>query len=274
MEQILSLLKEIHFSENEAQIYLYLLKNPGQTVFQIAKDLHLSRSSIYATINSMYLRGFLLLENGVKDLYFAEDPEALLAQLSSAYQKNVTALKDLLKYTIKEEPREPYLNISGYFSVLGKIRTLLYGAEEEVYINTDMDIQQFDDAFSHLERKGVDVYIFSFKDFDYHRTNVHIYSHGFSSPNQSRMMLVIDLKQVLVANHNKSLNTWTGTLTKNQLMVSIITEHIHHDIYLLRLKNEMKTSIFNLYPSLFFNTKFERTIKTGGLQGFSNKKGS
>ncbi|MDO9628715.1 MAG: helix-turn-helix domain-containing protein, partial [Acholeplasmataceae bacterium] len=239
-------------------IYVHLLKNPGLTVFQISKDLHISRSSIYSMIDQMYEAGILLLENGNKDLYFAEDPNSLLDKLSKTYQKNIEDLKETMSTIDSGVNREPYLNIVGYFNILGKIRIMLYGAEVEVYMNTDLDLEQFDDCFSHLERKGVDVYIFTFRATDYKRTNVHIFSHQYKPAIQTRMMLVIDLSSVLVANHLIDRNEWMGTITKNDLMVRIITEHIHHDIYLLRLKNKVNQSIFELYPDLGISTKFER----------------
>ena len=258
MHQAIELLKNIHFSETEATIYIHLLRNPGLTVFQISKDLHLSRSSIYSIIESMYDQGILLLENGSKDLYFAEDPNTLLSKLSLSYQKNIDNLKKVISSIDSGVNREPYLNIVGYFNILGKIRTMLYGAEVEVYMNTDLDLEQFDDCFSHLERKGVDVYIFSFRDTSYKRTNVHIFTHSYKPTIQTRMMLVIDLSSVLVANHLIDRNEWMGTITKNDLMVRIITEHIHHDIYLLKIKNKMGQSIFELNPDLGITTKFER----------------
>ena len=258
MEKAIELLKSIHFTETEATIYVHLLKNPGLTVFQISKDLHLSRTSIYSTIDQMYEKGILLLENGSKDLYFAEDPNALLNKLAKIYQKNIDDLKKTISSIDSGVNREPYLNIIGYFNILGKIRTMLYGAEKEVYMNTDMELEQFDDCFSHLERKGVDVYIFSFRDTDYKRTNVHIFTHKYKPSLQTRMMLVIDMNSVLVANHLVDRDEWMGTITKNDLMVNIITEHIHHDIYLLRLKNKLNQSLFELYPDLGISSKFER----------------
>ncbi len=258
MEKAIELLKSIHFTETEATIYVHLLKNPGLTVFQISKDLHLSRTSIYSTIDQMYEKGILLLENGSKDLYFAEDPNALLNKLAKIYQKNIDDLKKTISSIDSGVNREPYLNIIGYFNILGKIRTMLYGAEKEVYMNTDMELEQFDDCFSHLERKGVDVYIFSFRDTDYKRTNVHIFTHKYKPSLQTRMMLVIDMNSVLVANHLVDRDEWMGTITKNDLMVNIITEHIHHDIYLLRMKNKLNQSLFELYPDLGISSKFER----------------
>ncbi len=264
MDKTIELLKKIHFSEHEARIYLHLLKYPGQTVFQISKDLHIARSSIYTIIQSMYERGILILEQGAKELYFSEKPESLLDVLNKDYQKNLNLLKKSLEHIEQPMDREPYLNLVGFYTILGKVRTLLYGAEKEVYMNTDMNLFDFDDAFSHLERKGVDVYIFSFAGSDYKRTNVHHYNQNLKREDATRLMLVVDLETVLVANYHKERNEWTATLTKNDLMVSIITEHIHHDIYLNKLYQKEGSSLFKTHPDLPIGTYFERvnTLKT------------
>jgi len=154
--------------------------------------------------------------------------------------------------------RQPYLNLIGFDNIIGKARTLLYEANDEVYMNTDLDISIFDDAFSFLEKKGVDVFIFSFQKHEYKRTNVFIYTYGFSPIRKTRLMLSVDLKSVLVSNYNKDRDEWTATLTKNDLMVQIITEHIHHDIYLQKLRHEVGSSLFQLYPDLVIHSKFEK----------------
>lgn len=259
MEQIIESLKTIYFSEQEAKIYLYLLENPGQTVFQISKNLHVSRSSIYPIIEKMKSDGILLLEFGPKELFYSEEPSTLLDNLSKTYQNNIQKIKDDLSQIKTGTERQPYLNLIGFDNIIGKARTLLYEASDEVYMNTDLDINLFDDAFAFLEKKGVDIYIFSFQKHDYQRTNVFIYTYGFSPTRKTRLMMTVDLKTVLVSNYNQIRNEWTATLTKNDLMVQIITEHIHHDIYLQKLRHKNGSSLFQLHPDLVIHSKFEKS---------------
>ena len=51
MKDTIELLKSVYFTENESMIYVFLLENPGQTVYEIAKNIRLSRSSIYGIID-------------------------------------------------------------------------------------------------------------------------------------------------------------------------------------------------------------------------------
>ncbi|QWB95394.1 hypothetical protein KHQ89_05395 [Mycoplasmatota bacterium] len=261
MEAIIKLLKDIHFSEHEAKIYVQCLKTPGITVFQVSKVLHISRSSVYATMEKMSEKGILLIEHGTKELYYSEKPEILLTKLNQTYEMQINQLKEALKEIPKEVEQEPYLNIHGFKNILGKARTMIYSAKSDVYINTDLDIHILEDALRFLEPKGVDIYVFSFQEQNFKHMGMKLYTHQYPSFNPSRLMLVIDNKEVLVANINKKSQTWSATYTKNPLMVSIISEHIHHDIYLLLLEQKYKKDLFQIYPDLEIGSKQEKKLE-------------
>lgn len=261
MEEITKLLTSIHFSEQEAKIYVQCLKTPGVTVFQVAKNLHLSRSSIYPVMNHMTEKGYLLLEQGEKELYYAETPETLFSNLNMTYNKHINDIKDAIHKIPIEVEQEPYLNIHGFNEIIGKARTLIYSAQSEIYLNTDLDMSLFDDAFKFQENKGIDVFAFSFQMQSVNYLNMHLYTRNFDPFDATRLMIVIDHREVLVANKNPLSGHWSATLTKNQLMVSIISEHIHHDIYLLKLDQKYKKDLFSLYPDLEIGSKQEKKVE-------------
>jgi len=264
METAINLLIKLNFTRNEAQVYYYLLENPGMTVYQIAKDLTLSRSSIYPIVEKLYHEGALLLENKDKDLYYAEDPSALLKNLSSNYENNIKVAKKALNSVSKKVERETYLNIVSYEALIAKAKSMLDNAQTEVYINTDIDPSVFDKEFQNLETRQVRVIFFSFKKTSYKRSNVEIYSHNYSFEGANRLMLVVDYQLVLVGNINLERDEWLGTYTNNPLMVRIISEHIHHDVYLLKFKLKLGTNLFEMHPDIFLDTMNEKGIKNGG----------
>ena len=83
IKTIVDKLKSLYFSEIEATIYVYLLQNPGQTMYQITTGCHLTKLQTVDAVENMVKKGILLLENGVKDLYYSEKPEDLLNQLKT-----------------------------------------------------------------------------------------------------------------------------------------------------------------------------------------------
>ena len=266
MEKLVQSLREINFTESEIQIYIYLLKNPGQTPFIVAKELHLNRSSIYQVMDEMVDAKKLVLEKNKKDLYYAEDPSVLLERSKKQFDSTFAYLMKELPQIKSETERQPYLNLVGYDEIIGKVRTMLYEAKDEVYMNTDLDLKLFDDSIGFLEKKGVDVFAFTFRESDYKRHNLHLFSHQYPIEKPSRIMLVVDQEQVLVANLHVERNEWMATYTRNALMIDIITEHIHHDIYLQMLRKKLGESIFILHPEISVGSKHERK----GRKAFRN----
>ena len=46
-------------------------------------------------------------------------------------------------------------------------------------------------------------------------------------------------------NQNNESCEWIASVTNNPLIVDIITEHIHNDIYLLKLRDRFGSEIYN-----------------------------
>ena len=57
-------------------------------------------------------------------------------------------------------------------------------------------------------------------------------------------MIVVDLKKTLIANSDDNIS-YHGTFTENRYLASIIAEHIHHDIYLLKLKKKYEKDLID-----------------------------
>lgn len=72
------------FTENQAKIYILLLKNPGISAGKIAKGLSIDRSFTYNIIESLMKRGlvyFSLVKKG--KIFFPEKPMKILEDLES-----------------------------------------------------------------------------------------------------------------------------------------------------------------------------------------------
>ncbi len=52
-------------------------------------------------------------------------------------------------------------------------------------------------------------------------------------------MLVSDMKRAISAGVEEN-GEFVGTISENRLFIKIIAEHIHHDIYLMKLKEKHK----------------------------------
>lgn len=247
-------------SRQESQIYLYLLENPGQTVYYISKALNLSRSSIYPVVDLMYSKGFLLKLSTAKDAYYPENPETLIRKLRQDYNQNFDELQDSLQSIKPDANTNYFFNIANFDANLEKAKELLLKAEKEIYLNCDLDLELFAKEFQILATKNVRIIVFSFSLQDLPYPNIETYSYGYGRPKKpTRLMVVADFKEVLVASIVNQNNDWIGTITNNNLMVKIVSEHIHHDIYLYKIQNKYqaltgKKLFIHGQDDLFLNT--------------------
>lgn len=251
MSDLVNLMGKLNFTKTEALVYMNLLKNTSLTGYQVAKNLNMSRSSVYSSLDNLYKRGVVFLLPGDSQIYKAEMPAILISNMKKEFLENADELEEKLNSIEIEDKEERYVNLEEYNNIISKAKELLRAAKKEVYINTDFDLKIFSEELVELRQKGVRVIVFSFSKFNGQELPIEIYCHsdGKSQGVHSRFMLVVDFKTTLIADQNK------GTFTENDLMASIVSEHIHHDIYLLKLKEKYNKDLID--EDIKINTMME-----------------
>lgn len=247
-EELINCLEKINFTKLESQIYLALLEGGTMSAYQLAKKIEISRSSIYNTLEHMYDKGSVDMIPESTTLYVAEKPEVLLKKLNFEFEVNSCLLSDGLKGYMETCHEERFTNFKGGDTTIFKAREILSSAEEEVYINTDFDLGIFKEELKLLKSKGIRVIAFSFNAMDTRDLKIELYSHNRTLKDNhqpSRLMIAVDKKTALLADCYKERNTWLGTVTNNSLMVSVVSEHIHNDIYLLKMRKKYGPDIYN-----------------------------
>lgn len=263
MKTIVESLEKLNFSKSEAKIYICLLQNGNMTGYQIGKKINMSRSSVYSSLENLYRRGIVSLLPGDTSIYQAQDPEIIIDKLKKEFINSADLLKEELGKIEKKDKEERFLNIEGYKNIVEKAKEILLQAQKEVYINTDFDLKLFEKELNILRKKGVRVIVFSFSDLDIKGLDIELYSHMLDSEScggNTRLMIVIDFHETLIAN-SEDKNNFFGTFTQNKLLSSIVSEHIHNDIYILRLNEKYKKKLID--QEIMINTILEQRFKDG-----------
>lgn len=245
MNTLVQELETLNFSMTEAKVYLTLLKNGECTGYQIGKELSISRSSIYTALDSLYKKGAITLLLGDSKIYRAEDPKRLITQAKKQFNQSADQLIHDLEGFYQPPAQEDYRNIKGLLSLQGKINDLIESAERELYFNTDMNPEWFIESLEAALQRGVRIIAFSFSKLDFAELPLEFYSYGIppvQCGSNTRFMLVADNDRALIASQDSQGN-WVGTYSQNALLVSIVAEHIHHDIYLMKLKEQYGISL-------------------------------
>lgn len=247
MEEISTLLEKLNFSKTEAAVYINLLKHSRLNGYQIAKNLNMSRSSVYSALDNLYKRGVVFLLPGDSKSYKPEKPNNLINKLKKDFKRTTDLLETKLNEIEPAAPENRYLNIEGYDNIISKTKEILLTAEKEVYINTDFDLQSFAYEFVELGKRGVRIIVFSFCNLNIKALPIELYNHNDSNCSNAptRIMLVVDCKTTIIADRSPQRAEFIGTFTDNVLLTSIVSEHIHNDIYILKLKNKYKKNLID-----------------------------
>ncbi len=266
MENLTERLESLGFSPAEARVYLTLVREGTQTGYQVAKQLGVARSSVYAALDSLFRAGAVFLRDGDASEYSAKDPRILIAERKKAFRDNADRLEEELAAYRPGREGESYYNLTGIDALRDKARELLEGSRREVYMNTDFDLDGLADAVIGAAARGVRIVLFSFRDYGEPGLPLEFYHKPSRQPctGNNRLMLVADRHDTLVGG-GSPVGGYRGTFTAHPLMAEIVAEHIHLDIYLLRTERRLGRSVLD--DNVLLGTEHEtQHLPAGGKE--------
>lgn len=229
------------FTDNEAKIYLELLKTPKQNGSQLAKDLGITRPSAYLALDKLYKKGAVYYVSGNSKEYIAKSPEILFTELKKKFNHASDNLTEDLKNLAIETKADVFYNIEGTDNVFQKVKELIRSAKTEVYINTNLPLSHFKRAIAASLRKNVRVIVFSFYPVNDIDLPVELYQKPQSKKPQlndpKAITVVKDYETALIAGMEDKAD-FAGTFSNNRLFVKMISQYIHFDIYLMKFEEK------------------------------------
>lgn len=242
-EKIISTLINLGFSRLESEIYIALLDGE-MSGYQIAKKIEVARPSVYTALEHMFEKGIVQKLQDSSAEYKAQPPQIIFKKLSGEFAQNAAFAEQTLTQYSETRFENRLATIKGIKTIIEYAKNMLINAEKEVFINTDLELSIFKPAIEKAVEKGTAITIFSFYAAD-DELPCTVFTHNrHQEHTPSRLMLACDDSETLIANANNSVE-WLASITNNPLLVEIITEHIHNDIYLLKLRNEYGSEIYN-----------------------------
>nr|WP_086940595.1 helix-turn-helix domain-containing protein [Thaumasiovibrio occultus] len=248
MQELVDKLMGFGFTKTDALVYITLLKNGRSSGYKIAKDIALSRSTVYSSIDNLYNNGYIFLSDGDTKEYEAKSPELLFEQIEKQTKDNISFLKKELKEIMSEDYNEFIFNITGYDNLVQKAREVFNSAKKEIYLNTDFNLAVFKHEIDDAVERGVRIIAFSFNNIAKTHPAVEVFSRSEDEEVQypsRRFMMVADLELALLFSNNSSKES-VGLYTNNDLMVKMTAEHIHSDIYLTEYEKQMKEHVVRI----------------------------
>lgn len=240
--QIIEKFKLLGFSDNEAKVYIELLKHPNQNGSQIAKELNITRPSAYLALDKLYKKGAVYLVSGNSKDYVAKQPNSLLKDMQTQVNNAAKELMDDLEHLNEETKQDIYFNIEGEENIVQKAKEMIKSARKEIYINTNYPLSTFKRALSSALRRDVRIIVFSFYPINDVDLPIELYQKS-TEKNPKReeekksITIVSDYETALIAGSEQNEN-FIGTFSQNQLFVKMISQYIHFDIYLMQFEEK------------------------------------
>ena len=217
---LITALKRIGFTQQEAIIYIELSRHSEMTGYEAAKQSGISRSNAYAALSNLVDKGYAYVIEGTSAKYTPVPKEELLKNARRDFEENLATIDKELDF--KALKQEPYITITDEKNIIDKMKNVISSAELRVYISCDDTIlvkvgKDLEDAVS----KGLKVVILSqspMEEVDH--------THYYRVPSPS-IKIIADTKEVLAGTLNQCL------YSKNTTLVQLIREAFINEITLL-----------------------------------------
>lgn len=273
-------LVRLGFSQTEAKVYCAMVSEEKMNGYQIAKLLGTSRSSVYAALENLLDKGAIVSILGQTSEYAVVDPGQLIDKITSKYKKSAETAKNLLEQLSSRRRASNYFcNIQGWQNLLDEIKSMVDSAEKEILMNSSIDLKPLVENLDKAKRRGVRIIVFSWLNLELYNLDIELYCNDVSllkSP-QKRFIMVADNNSCILCSNDRNEfipykeivkndgslcsmlsaedKDFLGVRTDNRLLVNLMAEHIHFDIYLNKLRIKYGGEIIT--PDIHINSIME-----------------
>lgn len=273
-------LVRLGFSQTEAKVYCAMVSEEKMNGYQIAKLLGTSRSSVYAALENLLDKEAIVSIPGQTSEYAVVDPGQLIDKITSKYKKSAETAKNLLEQlSLRRRASNYFCNIQGWQNLLDEIKSMVDSAEKEILMNSSIDLKPLVENLDKAKRRGVRIIVFSWLNLELYNLDIELYCNDLSllkSP-QKRFIMVADNNSCILCSNDRNEfipykeivkndgslcsmlssedKDFLGVRTDNRLLVNLMAEHIHFDIYLNKLRIKYGGEIIT--PDIHINSIME-----------------
>ncbi|MCH5150011.1 MAG: TrmB family transcriptional regulator [Spirochaetales bacterium] len=274
-DELLNYLCNIGFSRIEALVYCTLVPEEKMGGYQIAKKLNVQRPSVYSALTSLENRGFITAVPGETTEYSAIAPDILMDELSRRYSENASKAKlELEKLTDGHKKLERFVNITGKSNLIAAVNRCIETTQKEIVFTCSMNLSPFENTLKNAAKRGVRIVLFSWSNIDTLGIPLEFYcGYDGVACAEERILLVSDEMHCIIGSNDRAAfyphgkkcsplpadeKDFLGMMSDNRLVVNLVTEHIHFDIYLHRLKKQYGKDLID--SSIQIGTLMEKGI--------------
>ncbi|MFC3750157.1 TrmB family transcriptional regulator [Paenibacillus sp. GCM10012306] len=246
MEQLLLHLRNLGFTEMESKIMVELATKGQASGYEVAKQLGVSRSNVYAALQRLTQQGYVRCGEGEPARYSVLNPEELSTMISGRIQTS-------LAYMENEMPRggpvtPSFYNVEGDRNVLGALMHQLNLAEQEIVVDVwREEATLLRSELEQAELRGVRL-LWAF-DGDNAAGAPPAWTPLGGKPPRSdgrKFSFVIDRSWCMLG-MRYSDGTAQAVVTEHPVMVELLLNHFTQEMVLFELEQDMGAELEQRY---------------------------
>ncbi|MGN0729141.1 TrmB family transcriptional regulator [Treponema sp.] len=262
-DNIIETLGALGFSKMETLVYCALVPEEKMGGYQLAKKLNAPRPSVYSALENLLSKEYIKSIPGEIAEYQAVPPDILIDGILKKQSSNAAKAKEMLKTLAAPiSIQERFVNIEGKTKLISIVNNLISEAKKEIVFNCSMPLDFFKDELLSAAKRKVRIVLFSWQNLDTLSIPLEFFCgyDGTDCCPEQRILLVSDMAHCVVGSNDRAIffphrphhkikklpdgeNDFLGMTSDNRLIVNLVSEHIHFDIYLQRLRKKFKRDI-------------------------------
>jgi len=253
MEQLLLHLRNLGFTEMESKIMVELAAKGQASGYEVAKQLGVSRSNVYAALQRLTQQGYVRCGEGEPARYSVLNPEELAVMISGRVQ-------DSLLFVENEMPRggpvsPSFYNMEGERNVLGTLIRQLNSAKQEIVVDVwREEASLLRNELEQAELRGVRL-LWAFDGGNAGPVPYPAWpplDGGARRTDGRKFSFVIDRRWCMLGMRYED-GTVQSVVTEHPVLVELLLNHFTQEMVLFELEQDMGTELEQRYGEHYSN---------------------
>lgn len=247
MEQLLLHLRNLGFTEMESKIMVELATKGQASGYEVAKQLGVSRSNVYAALQRLTQQGYVRCGEGEPARYSVLDPEELATMISGRVQAS-------LAYMESEMPRggpvsPSFYNVEGERNVMEELVRQLNLAEQEIVVDVwREEASLLRNELEQAELRGVKL-LWAFDGGNAVPAPYPVWPPLNSKPRSGggrKFSFVIDRNWCMLGMRYED-GSAQAVVTEHQVLVELLLNHFAQEMVLFELEEDIGPELTHRY---------------------------
>lgn len=244
MEQLLLHLRNLGFTEMESKIMVELAAKGQASGYEVAKQLGVSRSNVYAALQRLTQQGYLRCSEGEPARYSALTPDELATMISGRIAAS-------LAYVESEMPRggavsASFYNLDGERNVLDALIRRLEGAEREIVVDVwREEASLLRENLAAAEERGVKL-LWAFDGGSAGPAGFPAWTMQDRSAYGRKFSFVVDRRWAMLGMRGEG-GAAQAVVTEHPALVELLLQHFAQEMVLFELEQDMGAELDSRY---------------------------